>query len=67
MHQSFLRLPEVIQRTGFSRSRIYALKEQGEFPQPIKIGARAIAWLEAEVSAWIESRVTAARNQSPKN
>jgi len=28
----------------------------GDFPAPIKIGKRAVGWLEAEVHAWLESR-----------
>ena len=51
-----LRLPAVLQRTGLSRSALYALKKAGHFPQPLRIGARAVAWLEDEIEAWIKSR-----------
>ena len=51
-----LRLPAVLQRTGLSRSALYALMAAGHFPRPLRIGARAVAWLEHEVEAWIESR-----------
>lgn len=58
---SFLRLPAVQARTGLSRSGIYQLVRRGEFPLPIKLGRRASAWLESEVSAWIEARIEMAR------
>lgn len=59
--QSIKRLPAVKQRTGLSRSTIYALIEKGEFPKPILLGARAVGWLESDVSEFIEARVKASR------
>lgn len=38
-----IRLPTVIERTGYSPSWIYELINQKQFPQPIKIGSRAVA------------------------
>ncbi len=55
----FLRLPEVMHQTGFSRSSIYRLVELGEFPAPRKIGARAVAWLESTITGWIQERAAA--------
>jgi prophage regulatory protein len=52
----FLRLPEVLQRTGLSRDSVYRMARRGEFPKPHKISARASGWLDAEIAAWIESR-----------
>ena len=42
--------------TGLSKTQCYRLIERGEFPAPIKLGARAVAWRESEVQAWIDSR-----------
>ena len=53
---TLLRRPEVSRRTGLSRSALYRLVQTGQFPHPRQIGARAVAWSEAEVSDWIESR-----------
>ena len=36
----FLRLPEVLARTGLSRSTIYVRLDQGRFPRPVSLGAR---------------------------
>jgi len=58
----FIRLPEVITRTGLKRSSIYAAVQAGTFPAQIPLGERAVGWDESEVSAWIESRIQAARN-----
>ena len=61
MPESILRLPAVKQRTGQSRSTIYAKLARGEFPAPISLGPRAVGWLESEVSAWIEQRISVSR------
>ena len=51
-----LRLPAVLERTGLGRSALYALMKAGTFPRPLRIGARAVAWLEDEVDEWIRKR-----------
>ena len=57
MPHKVLRLPAVMDRTGLGSSFIYLLIQRGEFPKPIKIGARAVAWIEPEVDVWIEERL----------
>lgn len=49
-----IRLKEVKAKTGLSRSAIYA---DPSIPKPVKIGPRAVAWVESEVDAWIEARI----------
>ncbi len=56
-----LRLPQVISYTGLSKASIYA---DPQFPRPIKIGARASAWLACEIDAFIAERVRASRAES---
>jgi prophage regulatory protein len=51
-----LRLPAVIARTGLSRSTIYRFIAAGEFPSSRLIGARAVGWLESDVSAWVDKK-----------
>jgi prophage regulatory protein len=48
-------------KIGLSRSRVHALIAKGEFPRPIKLGARASAWVESEVLAWLEDRIKQSR------
>ncbi len=57
----FLRLPEVLVRTGLSRSTIYVRLDQGRFPRPVSLGARAVGWIESEVDEWIRERIVASR------
>jgi prophage regulatory protein len=52
-----LRLPDVQIRTGLSRSSVYQLEAQGSFPRRVVLGVRCVAWVAAEVDAWIESRI----------
>lgn len=47
-----LRLPEVMTRTGRSRSRIYEAMALGTFPQAVSLGSRSVAWYEHEIRAW---------------
>lgn len=51
-----IRLPTVLQRTGFSRTHLYRLIRNGSFPPPHKLSVRASAWREAEVDAWLNSK-----------
>ena len=44
--QKLIRLPRVIEITGRSRARIYEDIKSDIFPKPIKIGPRAVAWVE---------------------
>ncbi len=56
-----LRRQQVQEQTGLSRTVIYDAMAQGTFPKAIKLGARAVGWLESEVNAWIEAQVAASR------
>ena len=54
-----LRLPMVMRITGPARSTIYKLISQNQFPVPIKLSKRAVAWLLSEIDSWVSSRVRA--------
>ncbi|EEN6818213.1 AlpA family transcriptional regulator [Salmonella enterica] len=62
INQSLIRLPEVLKRTGFGKSWIYRLISEGRFPAPVKIGVRAVAFVESEVDEWIQSVIETSRN-----
>lgn len=53
----FLRLNDVKALTGLGRSTIYKYVKLGTFPNAVKLGGRSIAWVEAEVLAWIAERI----------
>ena len=59
-----LRLPRVQARTGLARSTIYVRVANGSFPQPIRLGARAVGWIESEVDAWIREQIAASRGNA---
>ncbi|EEA8820569.1 AlpA family phage regulatory protein [Salmonella enterica] len=61
-NQSLIRLPEVLKRTGFGKAWIYRLISEGRFPAPVKIGVRAVAFVESEVDEWIQSVIEISRN-----
>ncbi len=55
--RSFLRLKQVTAATGFSRSWIYEAIRRGDFPAPIAIGVRAVAWDSATIAEWQDGRI----------
>ena len=59
-----LRLKEVCKLTGLGRSFIYQLQAEEQFPHSIKIGVRAVGWLEAEVQEWVATRTRLSRTKS---
>ncbi|EDN5320730.1 AlpA family phage regulatory protein [Salmonella enterica] len=63
MSNSFIRLPEVQRRTGYSKAWLYRLISEKRFPQPVKIGSRAIAFIESEIDEWINQRITESRSE----
>lgn len=58
MTEHHLRRPAVEAATGLSRSSIYDMMDKGEFPRPIRIGKRAVAWSENAISEWLSNRPT---------
>ena len=57
MLRKILRLPQVEEATGESRSTIYKRICDGEFPKPVKLGAKSVGWVEDEISAYNEARI----------
>ena len=53
---SIVRIAGVMARTGLPRSSLYAQVKRGDFPRPIKLGARAVGWRVEDVDAWIAAR-----------
>ena len=58
---TILRLPAVIGRTGLSRSTIYQQMSIKQFPRSIKLGPRAVGWVEKEIDDWLERKVNLSR------
>ncbi len=65
MQPTLIRRPEVEQITRLSRSAIYAAMDAGEFPRPVRIGRRAVAWRLADIEVWLQTRPRAVPGGSP--
>jgi prophage regulatory protein len=53
MPDRILKLQDVKNRTGLSRSAIYRQIGFGTFPAPRLLGERSVGWLESEINDWI--------------
>lgn len=53
MTDRFLRLPEVLERTGLSRWTLYRRMDEGAFPASVAIAANSVAWRESDIAAWM--------------
>lgn len=56
MSDRILRRREVERAVGLSRSQIYLLMSQGQFPRQIRLGRRAVGWRESAIQRWISER-----------
>lgn len=56
MDETLLRVPAVLDRTGFKRSKLYALVAEGRFPRPAKIEGCTV-WPKSQIDAWIAERL----------
>lgn len=54
-----MRLPAVLATVGMSRGWVLANIKAGNFPAPIKLGAKAIGWRSSTICEWISSRIEA--------
>ncbi|ECC3878643.1 AlpA family transcriptional regulator [Salmonella enterica subsp. indica] len=63
MSNNLLRMSEIMRRTGYGKAWIYRLISQGKFPRLIKIGTRAIAFVESEIDDWINQRIEESRKE----
>lgn len=50
-----LRLRDVMGMVGLGRSALFDRVRNGQFPEPLRLSKRAVAWRESEVVAWIDS------------
>ena len=58
----FIRLPQVKELTCLSKSSIYRLMEEGDFPKQVSLGARSVAWVKSQVEDWCLSKVNIAHS-----
>ena len=58
-----LRLPEVMEITGLSKTTIYRLMALARFPQNIQLGSNCVAWIAAEIYQFIEEKIKLSRGE----
>jgi prophage regulatory protein len=51
-----IRFPKISEITSLSRTTIWRLEAEGDFPKRLQIGNRGVGWLLNEVNEWIQSR-----------
>lgn len=64
-HLRTIRRPEVLSKTGLSKTTIHNLCREGKFPKSFLITPRCAVWVEAEVDDWIQARRGAPANAAP--
>jgi len=57
-NEKILKIHQVVEIVGISRSSVYTMIQRNDFPKPLKLGSRSSGWLKSEVDAWIESRAS---------
>ena len=54
-------LAQLMNKVPLGKSTIYAYVKAGKMPAPIKVGDRAVGWIESEIDAWLIERAEASR------
>ncbi|MHA6844255.1 helix-turn-helix transcriptional regulator [Ralstonia syzygii] len=57
--ERFMRLPEVSATCGLPTSSIYDGVRRGDFPKPVPLTGKSVAWLASEIREWMASRIAA--------
>lgn len=58
MKERLIRLKEVIETTGLSRSRIYQYINEDKFPASVSLGGRSIGFVESEIQFWVANVIS---------
>ena len=62
--RALLRREQVQALTGLARATLYKLIRAGEFPAPVRLTAKSVAWPSSSVLAWIDTRVSASKTNT---
>lgn len=58
-----LRFPDVVSKTGLSKSAIYKRIRCAEFPAPVALGPRAVGFVSHEIDRWLSNVIEASRKR----
>jgi prophage regulatory protein len=56
------RKPTVLLLTGMGATWLHEAVKRGDFPAPVRLGARAVGWKKTEINAWLAGRERARAN-----
>ncbi len=51
-----LRIGMVVRVTGLGRSTIYRMMATADFPSPVRLNNRVVAWRRTDLEKWTETR-----------
>ncbi|MDE2842365.1 MAG: AlpA family phage regulatory protein [Chloroflexota bacterium] len=54
-----LRIADVLEVVGVSRSTLYKMIADGRFPRPMRVGQRAARWRQSDIQRWMDSLLLA--------
>lgn len=54
---NFIRINDVMKKTGLGKSTIWLWVKEGKLPKPIKLSPRITVWKEDSINAWINERI----------
>jgi prophage regulatory protein len=54
-----LRINQVMTITAMSKTTIYRWINANQFPKPINLSSKSVAWLESDINDWIQSKIEA--------
>lgn len=61
-HLKYLAAADVRRLTGLSLTTLWRLRRRGELAEPVRLSPGRVAWREADIADWLDSRRTAARS-----
>jgi prophage regulatory protein len=53
VQEKFIRFNSLAEMVGLSRTTIYRLEQQGQFPKRVKLGSNSVAWRMTEILSWM--------------
>ncbi len=59
----FIKLAQVKDFTSLSTSELYRRIAAGTFPRQVMLGPKSSVWIESEVLAWCEARISESRSE----
>jgi prophage regulatory protein len=61
------RMNETCRQVALSRTTVYRLIDNGDFPQPIQLSKNSIGFLSSQIEAWKEQRIDDSRKAKEPN